>query len=153
MANSYTQMYIQAVFAVKYRNSVIEKLWKNQLYSSIGQLITECNCKSMIINGVEYHVHCLIGLKPTISVSDLMQVVKVRSSKWINDNNLTAERFEWQSGYGAFTYAQSAVDKVYKYFQNQEVHHQKKTFRNEYLEMLKKFEVEYNEKYIFEDLV
>ena len=149
MANSYTQMYIQAVFAVKYRNSVIEKSWKNELYSAIGQLITECGCKSMIVNGAEDHVHCLIGLRPIISVSDLMQVVKGRSSKWINDNELTKERFEWQSGYGAFSYSNSHVDAVYKYIQNQEEHHRNQTFKDEYLGILKNFEVEYDEKYVW----
>ena len=132
MANSYTQMYIQEVFAVKYRDSVIDNAWKNQLHSNIGQLITECNCKSLIVNGVEDHIHCLIKLKATISVSDLIQVVKGRSSKWVNDNNLTKTRFEWQSGYGAFTYSKSHVYKVFKYIQNQEIYHQKQTFRNEY---------------------
>jgi putative transposase len=153
MANSYTQMYIQAVFAVKYRDSVIDKAWKNELNSNIGQLITECSCKSMLVNGVEDHIHCLIGLKSTISVSDLMQIVKGRSSKWINDNKLTKTRFEWQSGYGAFTYTKSHVDKVYKYIQNQEIRHQKQTFRDEYIDMLNKFEVDYDEKYIFEELI
>ena len=153
MANSYTQMYIQAVFAVKYRNAAIEKSWKNELYSVIGQLITECGCKSMIINGVEDHIHCLIGLRPIILVSDLMQVVKGRSSKWINDNSITKERFEWQAGYGAFSYSKSHVDAVYKYIQKKEEHNKKHTFKREYLEMLQKFEVDYDEKYLFEDLI
>lgn len=153
MANSYTQMYIQAVFAVKYRKAVIENIWENELYESIGQLINECGCKSYIINGVEDHVHCLIGLRPIIAVSDLMQIVKGRSSKWINDNKLIRDRFEWQSGYGAFSYSKSYVNAVYKYILNQKEHHKNQTFKSEYLEMLNKFEVEYDEKYLFKDLI
>ncbi len=153
MANSYTQMYIQAVFAVKYRNAIIDKSWKDEMHTNIGQLVTECGCKSMIVNGVEDHVHCLIGLKPIISVADLMQVVKARSSKWVNDSKIITSRFEWQSGYGAFSYSQSNVDAVYKYIQNQVEHHKNQTFKSEYLEMLNKFEIEYDEKYLFEDLI
>jgi putative transposase len=153
MANSYSQIYIQAVFAVKYRDSVIHNSWKNDLHSNIGQLITECDCKSLIVNGVEDHIHCLIGLKPTQAFSELMQIVKGRSSKWINDNKLTSSRFEWQPGFGAFSYSRSHVNNVYKYIQNQEEHHKKTSFKKEYLDLLQKFEVEYDEKYLFEELI
>ena len=94
-----------------------------------------------------------IGLKPAISVSDLMKTVKAKSSKYINDHSLTAERFEWQDGYGVFSYSQSQIDKVYKYIQNQAEHHKKQTFREEYLDFLKKFKVAYDEQYIFKDLI
>jgi putative transposase len=153
MANTYHQIYLQTVFAVKYRNAVINKAWKEILFGVIGNLINETNCKTIIVNGVEDHVHCFLGLKPVVSVSELMQTVKAKSSKYINDNKLTKERFEWQGGYGVFSYSQSAVDSVYKYIQNQEAHHKKQTFRNEYLEFLKKFKVEYDEQYIFKDLI
>ena len=153
MANTYHQIYLQTVFAVKYREAVIDTKWKNNLFSVIGNLINETKCKNIIVNGVEDHVHCLIGLKPVVSVSELMKTVKAKSSKYINDHRLTRERFEWQEGYGAFSYSQSSVDKVYKYIKNQEAHHKKQTFRDEYLDFLKKFKVEYDEQYIFQELI
>lgn len=153
MANTYHQIYIQTVFAVKYRDAIIEKEWNAKLFGVIGNLINENNCKTIIVNGVEDHVHCFIGLKPVVSVSELMQSVKAKSSKYINDNSLTRKRFEWQEGYGVFSYSQSQVDKVYKYIQNQEAHHKKQTFRDEYLDFLNKFKVPYDDQYIFEDLI
>ena len=153
MANTYHQIYLQMVFAVKYRNAVIDNSWKSQLLGVIGNLINETNCKTIIVNGVEDHVHCFIGLRPVVSISELMKSVKAKSSKYINDHKLTPDRFEWQDGYGVFSYSQSGVDAVYKYIQNQEAHHKKQTFRNEYLGFLKKFKVEYDEKYIFQELI
>ena len=153
MANTYHQIYLQTVFAVKYRKAIIDKVWSSQLYAVIGNLINETGCKTIIVNGVEDHVHCLIGLKPVVSVSELMKTVKAKASKYINDHYLTASRFEWQEGYGVFSYGQSQVDKVYKYIQNQEAHHKKQTFRDEYLEFLKKFKIDYDEKYIFQELI
>ena len=153
MANTYHQIYLQTVFAVKYRNAVIDKSWKEQLFGVIGNLINETKCKTIIVNGIEDHVHCFLGLKPVVSVSDLMQTVKAKSSKYINDHKLTKERFEWQGGYGVFSYSQSAVESVFKYIQNQEAHHKKQTFKDEYLEFLKKFKVEFDEHYIFQELI
>src|SRR6185503_18247303 len=152
MANTYHQIYLQTVFAVKYRKAVIEKAWKEKLFAVIGNLINETDCKTIIVNGVEDHVHCFIGLEPVVSVSELMKTVKAKSSKYINDNSLTPERFEWQVGYGVFSYRQNEVDVIYKYIQNQEAHHRKQAFRAEYLGLLKEFKVEYDEQYIFEDL-
>jgi len=153
MANTYHQIYIQTVFAVKYRKAVIEKEWQSTLFAVIGNLINETSCKTIIVNGVEDHIHCFIGSKPAISVSDLMKTIKAKSSKYINDHSLTPERFEWQDGYGVFSYSQSQIDKVYKYIQNQAEHHKKQTFRDEYLDFLKKFKVAYDEQYIFKDLI
>ncbi|MES2429003.1 MAG: IS200/IS605 family transposase [Bacteroidota bacterium] len=153
MANSYHQIYLQVIFAVKHREAIIKKDWQSQLFGVIGNLINETNCKTIIVNGVEDHVHCLIGLKPVVSVSDLIRTVKAKSSKYINDNTLTPRRFEWQEGYGVFSYSQSQVDSVYKYIQNQEEHHKKQTFREEYLDFLQKFKVEYEEQYTFHDLI
>jgi len=153
MANTYHQVYIQTVFAVKYRKAIIGNEWKTDLFAVIGNLINEKNCKTIIVNGVEDHVHCFIGLKPAVSISELMQTVKAKSSKYINDHSLTPERFEWQEGYGVFSYSQSQIDRVYKYIQNQEAHHKKQTFRDEYLDFLKKFKVEYDEQYIFRDMI
>lgn len=153
MANTYHQIYIQAVFAVKYRNAIINKIWQKDLFGVIGNLINETGCKTLIVNGVEDHVHCFLGLKPTVSISELMKSVKAKSSKFINDHSLSSQRFEWQAGYGAFSYSQSQIDSVYKYIQNQEAHHKKQTFREEYLDFLQKFKILYEEKYIFEDLI
>ena len=119
----------------------------------VGNLINETKCKTIIVNGVEDHVHCFLGLKPVVSVSELMKTVKAKSSKYVNDHSLTSARFEWQEGYGVFSYGQSQVDRVYKYIQNQEEHHKKQSFRKEYLSFLKKFRVEYDEQYIFQELL
>jgi putative transposase len=153
MANTYHQVYIQTVFAVKFREAIIDKTWKPELLAVIGNLINENDCKSFIVNGVEDHIHCLIGLRPRVSISDLMQSVKAKSSKWINEQKLTSERFEWQEGYGVFSYSHSHIDAVYKYIENQEKHHEKRTFKEEYLDFLEKFEVPFDERYIFEDLI
>jgi REP element-mobilizing transposase RayT len=153
MANTYHQIYLQTVFAVKYRNAVIEKEWKHELFSVIGNLINEADCKNIIVNGVEDHVHCFFSLKPVVSVSELMKKVKAKSSKYINDKSLTKERFEWQVGYGVFSYSQSQIGKVYDYILNQEEHHKKQTFKNEYLQLLESFKIDYDENYLFEDLI
>ena len=152
MANTYHQIYLLFVFAVKYRHAVIDKSWRSRLFGVIGNLINEANCKTIIVNGVADHVHCFVGLRPAVSVSELMKTVKAKSSKYINDHGLTRERFEWQSGYGVFSYSQSQVHQVYQYIKNQEAHHERKTFREEYLELLKDFNIDYDEQYIFNDL-
>ena len=153
MANTYHQVYLQTVFAVKYRAAVIDKTWKPALLGVIGNLINETGCKTIIVNGVEDHIHCFLGLKPIISISELMKTVKGKSSKYINDNQLTQSRFEWQEGYGVFSYSQSHIEKVYKYIANQEEHHKKQTFKEEYVAFLDNFKIPYDERYIFEDLV
>lgn len=153
MANSYHQIYLQTVFPVKYREAVLNNSWRNILLGIIGNLINEAGCKPIIVNGVEDHVHCFFGLKPTIAVSELMKTVKAKSSKYINDNQLTTKRFEWQEGYGAFSYSHSHIDKVHRYIANQEVHHKKQSFREEYINMLNKFQVPHDERYLFDDLI
>ena len=153
MANTYHQIYLQTVFAVKYRNAVIIKEWRPKLLGVIGNLINESNCKTIIVNGVEDHVHCFLGLRPVISVSELMKTIKAKSSKYINAHQLPPTRFEWQEGYGVFSYHQSMIDTIYKYIQNQEKHHKIQTFKEEYLGLLKEFRIEYDEQYIFQDLI
>jgi len=153
MANTYHQIYIQAVFAVKYRRAMLKKEWRHHILGIIGNLINETGCKTIIVNGVDDHVHCFIGLKPAISVSELMKTVKAKSSKYINDHSLTPDHFEWQEGYGVFSYSQSQISSVYKYIQNQQEHHQKQSFKEEYLEFLRKFKVDYDEQYLFHDPV
>lgn len=153
MANTYHQIYLQTVFAVKYREAVLGKEWRNIIWGVLGNLINEYNCKTLIVNGVEDHVHCFLGLKPVVSVSELMKTVKAKSSKYINDNRLTKAHFEWQDGYGVFSYGQSQIDNVFKYIQNQEAHHKKQTFRDEYIDFLKKFKIPFEEQYIFSELI
>lgn len=153
MANTYYQVYVHSVFAVKFRNAVIDHKWKNDFMAVIGNLINETGCKTHIVNGVEDHVHCFFGLNPAISLSDIMRSVKAKSSKWVNESRFLQNRFEWQKGYGAFSYSHSQVDIIFKYIQNQEQHHKKRSFSEEYLELLTKFEIEHNKKYLFEDLM
>ncbi len=153
MANTYHQMYLQMVFAVKYRKAVLQKAWRDEVFGVIGNLINEANCKTIIVNGVEDHVHCFVGQRPSVSVSDLMQKVKAKSSKYINEHSLTPEKFEWQEGYGVFSYHQSQLDTIYKYIQHQEAHHQKQSFKEEYLVLLKEFEVMFDEQYIFREMI
>jgi putative transposase len=153
MANTYHQMYIQTVFAVKYRDAVIEKSWKGHLLEVIGNLINETGCKTLLVNGVEDHIHCFIGLIPSVSISALMQNSKAKSSKWINESSLLRHRFEWQPGFGSFSYSRSHIDRVFRYIQNQEKHHKVKPFKEEYIEMLIKFGIAYDERYIFHDLI
>ena len=151
MANTYHQIYLQTVFAVKHRQALINKEWGKELYSTIGTLINDTTCKTIIVNGVEDHVHCLIGIKPSISISDLMKNIKAKSSKHINDHSLTKKRFEWQEGYGAFSYSPNHLAKVYDYIKNQEINHQKRTFMEEYIDLLKMYKINYKDEYLFHE--
>lgn len=153
MANTYTQIHIQFVFAVKYRKAQITGIIKEELYKYISGIVVNYNHKLLAINGMSDHIHIFIGMRPTQSVSDLMREVKGSSSLWINNRQLYAERFEWQEGFGAFSYSKSQVQQVIDYINNQEQHHKKKSFKEEYLDFLKKFEVDYDERYVFHDLL
>ncbi len=145
MANTYHQVYLQLVFAVKYRQALLDQSWRSTVQGVIGNLINETGCKTFIVNGVEDHMHCLLGLKPTVQISNLLKIIKGKSSKYINDNKLAQRRFEWQEGYGVFSYSRSQIDKVYRYIRNQEEHHRSSTFRDEYRGLLKEFRVIYDE--------
>lgn len=149
MANTYHQIHLQTVFAVKYRKACIQKEWRPELFAVIGNLINETGCKTLIVNGTEDHVHCFLGQKPAISVSDVMKSIKAKSSKWINESGKLDHRFEWQSGYGCFSYSRSQVERVYRYIRNQEQRHKKLSFREEYLQLLQKFGIDYNEQFTF----
>ncbi len=153
MPNTYTQIHIQFVFAVKFRNCVIQSSWKEELHKYITGIVQLHSHKLIAINSMPDHVHVFIGMRPTQSVSDLMQDVKGSSSKWINDKNLTVKHFEWQEGYGAFSYSKSHIKNVIEYIENQEQHHRVKTFREEYIDFLEKFEIDYDERYIFHELI
>ena len=151
MPNTYTQLYFHIVFAVKGRHGFIHPSWKEKLNQYITGIVTNKNQKMMAINGMPDHLHILAGLKPDHLLSYLVRDMKAYSSKWINDNRFAPGRFEWQTGYGAFTVGQSQVPSVIKYIQEQEQHHKKKSFRQEYIEMLNAYEIDYNMKYLFED--
>jgi putative transposase len=153
MANTYTQIHIHFVFAVKFRNGMIQSKWADDLYKYMTGIIQNNNHKLLAINGMPDHIHILIGLRPAQSISDLMKDMKQSSSKWINENKLTRGHFEWQEGYGAFSHSKSQINQVINYIQNQELHHKKKTFIEEYIDFLEKFEVDYDEKFIFKELI
>ena len=150
MPGTYSQIYIQIVFAVKGRENIIAKKWKDELYKYISGIIANKGQKSIIVNGASDHIHIFVGLKPSIAISDLVRDIKNNSSNFINDKKFVKEKFSWQEGYGAFSYAYSQIEQVYNYILNQEQHHHKKTFKEEYVDFLQKFEIEYNEKYLFD---
>lgn len=152
MANTYTQIHIHAIFGVQNRISRINKSWKQELYKYITGIIQNNSHKLLVINGMPDHVHVLFGMRPVQSLSDLMQDIKGSSSKWINDKKLVKGKFSWQEGYGAFSYSKSQLPQVIKYIEQQEKHHKKRTFTEEYREFLKRFEIGFNENYIFHEV-
>lgn len=150
MAGTFSQIYIQYVFAVKGRENLLHKPWRDEVFKYMAGIIKGKNQKPIIINGVADHVHVFVGLKPAMSISDLVRDIKNNSSNFINEQKFLKGKFSWQEGYGAFSYAHSQIDNVYQYIANQEEHHRKKTFKEEYLDFLKKFEIEHKEKYLFD---
>ena len=152
MANTYTQIHIQAIFTVQNRVCIIHEKWKNELYKYVTGIIHNNNHKLLAINGMPDHIHILFGLRPSQSISDLLQDIKGGSSKWINDKRLVQGKFSWQDGYGAFSYRKSEVPDIIQYIRNQQIHHRKKKFIEEYLELLKEFEIDYNERFIFKPI-
>jgi len=152
MANTYTQLYIQFVFGVKNRRSLIHPEWELELYKYITGIVQNKSHKMIAINGMPDHLHMFIGFKPVDSMSNLIKVVKSESTKWIKENHLVNGSFGWQPGYGAFSYSHSHVKQVYHYVKNQKKHHQKKTFREEYCELLENFSIDYDERYVFKEI-
>jgi REP element-mobilizing transposase RayT len=150
MANTYTQFNVHAIFTVKGRENLITSHFSNDLHKYIAGIINNTKNFSLAVNGYKDHVHTFFELHPTNSVSDVLEVVKTNSSKWINQNKFVKGHFNWQKGYGAFSYSRSQRDSVIKYIINQEKHHSKMTFREEYLELLKKFQIPFDERYLFE---
>ncbi|MCW3106389.1 MAG: transposase [Segetibacter sp.] len=149
MANTYTQLYIHCVFAVKYREAMLGTNWDARLRLYITAIAQNNDHKMLAINNMADHLHLFVGLNPAQSISNMMQLIKGDSSEWINKEKLTQRKFHWQDGYGAFSYSKSHVDTVVKYILNQQEHHKKVTFLDEYLQMLKSFDVTYDERYIF----
>ncbi len=150
MANMYSQIYIQIVIVVRGRQNLIQTNWRDALFKYISGIIKNKGQKPIIVNGVGDHVHIFIGLKPAIAISDLIRDIKSNATNFINQNRFIIGKFEWQEGAGVFSYSHSQIDAVYKYIANQEDHHKKRTFREEYLEFLVKNEIDFKKEYLFE---
>ncbi|MDP9230196.1 MAG: IS200/IS605 family transposase [Bacteroidota bacterium] len=150
MSGTFSQVYIQIVFAVKGRENLIQNIWKDDLHKYIAGIITGKKQKPIIVNGMSDHIHAFVGLKPAMPIFDLVRDIKNNSSNFINDRKFVKGKFSWQNGYGAFSYGHSQIQTVYNYILNQERHHQNKTFREEYLEFLEKFQISYEDKYLFD---
>jgi len=150
MADTYTQLYVQIVFAVKGRHNLIHENLRDELEKYICGIISNNKSKPLAIYCNPDHTHVLLGLHPEISVAEITGDIKANSSKWINENKKIMGKFNWQAGYGAFTYSKSQIGRVSNYILNQAKHHKKRSFKEEYLDMLNKFEIEYNEAYLFE---
>jgi REP element-mobilizing transposase RayT len=152
MANTYTQIYIHYVFAVQKRLGLIQNQWRDDLYKYMNGIIVNNGHKLFAIGGMPDHVHALVSMSPKQAPSDLLADVKRSSSLWINKNRLVMGKFSWQEGFGAFSYGKSQIPNVANYIETQEKHHKKRTFMEEYLEFLKLFEIEYDEKYVFKPI-
>ncbi len=150
MPGTFSQIYIQVVFAVKGRQSLIQPQWEEQLYKYITGIVQNKEQKMLAINGMPDHIHFFIGMKPSCCLSDLIREIKKASNEFINDRKFTAQKFHWQEGYGAFSYSHSGLDNVIAYIKNQKEHHKKTTFRDEYQDFLVKFNVEHKPEYLFE---
>ena len=150
MANTYTQLYIQIVFTVKGRQNLLPKQHREELHKYITGIISNRNQKLLSIFAMPDHIHLLVGIKPDITISDLVRDIKAGSSKFITNNNWVNGKFNWQEGFGAFSYSRSQIDNVIDYILNQEKHHKIKSFKEEYMEILDKFEIAYNDKYLFD---
>jgi putative transposase len=150
MANTFSQIYIQTVFAVSGRMSLITPAFKEDLYKYIAGIVRNQNQKLISINGMRDHLHILIGLKPSIALADLVRDIKAESSTYVNKNKWVHGKFSWQEGYGAFSYGHSQLDTIIRYIQNQEKHHSRQSFKHEYLSLLRKFDIAFEDKYVFD---
>jgi putative transposase len=153
MSGTFSQIYIQLVFAVKGRNSLISNLWEEELYKYITGIVRNKEQKMLAINGMPDHIHLFIGMKPSCCLSDLVREIKKSSNNFINEKKFTDFKFQWQEGYGAFSYSHSNLDNVIKYVMNQKEHHKVLSFKEEYIEFLQKFEIEFKDEYLFEWVV
>lgn len=150
--STYSQLYIQVVFAVKNRQALINQDWEERLYKFITGIVQNKGQKMLAINGVSDHVHIFINIKPSCCISDLVREIKKSSNTFINENKFTLNKFQWQEGYGVFSYSHSHIDRVVKYVLNQKEHHKKKTFKEEYIETLQKMSIDFDDKYLFDFL-
>jgi len=152
MADTYTKLFIHAVFAVRGRENIISSKWKDDLYKYITGIVTNNEQKLMIINGTPDHIHILIGIKPTIALSDLIRDIKANSSRFINEKRWVQGRFEWQHGFGAFTCNPAELDTIINYIKNQKEHHKIKSFKEEYIDLLNFNNIDYKTEYLFDDV-
>lgn len=150
MPNTFSQIYLQFVFAVKHRQSLIPAAHKEELHKYITGLVQNRKAKMLAIHCMPDHAHVFVGFKPTILIADFVKEIKVESNEFINDKKWIATKFSWQEGYGVFSYSHSHIDNVVKYVLNQEQHHRKKTFRQEYVDFLQKFEIPFEERFLFD---
>jgi REP element-mobilizing transposase RayT len=149
MANSFSQIYIQIVFAVEHRNALISSEWEVELHKYITGIVQNKGQKMLAINGMHDHIHIFIGMKPSCCLSDLVREIKKSSHDFIKDKKFSKNNFNWQEGFGAFSYNHSAIDSVISYVMNQKEHHKKQNFREEFIDLLNKFQIEYSEEYLF----
>ena len=149
-SGTFSQIYIQLVLVVKNRKTFLKKEWREEVFKYMSGIVSAKGQKSIIINGVEDHVHLFVGLKPSMRISDLVRDIKNNTTNFINAKKFLVSEFSWQIGYGAFSYSHSHIDNVYQYIFKQEEHHQKKSFKKEYLQLLEKFNIEFKEEYLFE---
>jgi putative transposase len=152
MSNTYTQIHIQCVFAVRFRDALISRDWNEHLHRYITGIVQNHRHKMISINTMPDHLHMLFGMRPHQSLSDLMRIVKSDSSEWINNQKFCEHKFHWQEGYGGFSYEKNKIPVIANYIENQELHHHKKTFLEEYRELLDEFAVDYDERYLFKEL-
>jgi REP element-mobilizing transposase RayT len=150
MPNTYTKIYIQVIFSPMYRECNIHPKWENELQKYITGIVQNNGHKMLAVNGMPDHVHVFFGMKPNQSLSELVRDIKANSSKWINERKFVKGKFAWQEGYGGFSYGHSQLNNVINYINNQKIHHKKRNFRDEYLGFLKKFDVDFNNEYLFE---
>lgn len=150
MANTYSQISIHAIFAVKHRQNVITRDWRDDLHRYIAGIITNKGAKQLAVGGWKDHIHIFFGLPLTQNIPEFMSIIKSNSSRWINEQRFTKGKFEWQTGYGAFSYSRSQRNTIINYIINQEEHHRNKTFKEEYLEILNDFEIDYSLDYLFD---
>ena len=150
MAGTFSQIYIQVIFAVRNRNALIQPSWEDELYKYITGIVQKKGQKMIAINGVSNHIHLLIGMKPNCCLSDLIREVKKSSNIFIKENRFTQYKFQWQEGFGAFSYNQSVLDNVVKYIHKQKERHKKKSFKEEYINFLEKFVIDFKNEYLFD---
>ena len=153
MPNTYTQLYIHFVFAVKYRAATIASPWEEELHKYITAIVQNNGHKLIAINSVADHMHIFAGLNPKQSISELMRLVKGDSAEFINKKKFTKQKFQWQEGYGAFSHSHSQVQQVADYVMNQKIHHAKISYKQEYLKMLEQSGVNYHPDYVYQDLI
>lgn len=150
MAGTFSQLYLHYVFAVKGRENLLQMPWREDVFKYMAGIVKGKNQKPIIINGVADHVHVFVGIRPPVNISDLVRDIKNNSSKFINEQKFIHRKFSWQEGYGVFSCGHSQIDRVYAYIANQQEHHRKQTFKQEYIDFLKKNEIDFDEKYLFD---